>query len=106
MTGVIEPFPNTQTNNIQVATYTGGSVLEWREVEGGDLPEPRFGLRAAVIDNVIHVTGGCDFDFDDNQLTSILIWDSTKESWQHVGDLVVARNIHAAVAVPSSMIGC
>ena len=73
-------------------------------MESGNLPSPRKGLRAAVVDNVIHVTGG--HDADHNELTSILAWDSSTESWQHVGDLAVRRYYHAAVAVPSSLIEC
>ena len=91
------------TFHTQMATYTGGS-LEWRKVESGNLPSPIGYLRAAVVDNVIHVTGGTSGDY--NQLTSILAWDSSTESWQHVGDLAVARIDHAAVAVPHSMIKC
>ena len=90
------------TFHTQVATYTGGSQLEWRQVESGKLPSARDLLRAAVVDNVIHVTGGCDVRH--NYLTSILAWDSSTESWQHVGDLAVPRIDHAAVAVPYSMI--
>ena len=92
----------TDTFHIQVATYTVGS-LEWREVESGNLPTEREYLRAAVIDNVIYVTGGED---DNNYFTSILAWDSSTESWQHVGNLTVGRTGHAAVAVPHSMIEC
>jgi len=94
-----------QFSSTEVATYTeGSSKLEWREV--GNLPSGRNGLRAALVDNVIHVTGGRDYDSGDNDLTSILAWDSSSESWQHVGDLATARNIHAAVGLPSSMIEC
>ena len=72
-------------------------------METGNLPSARYYLRAAV-DNVIHVTGGRDRD--NNYFTSILAWDSSSESWQHVGDLDVGRCFHAAVALPSSMIEC
>ena len=95
------------TFHTQVATYTGGSQLEWRVVKSGNLPSSRKDLRAAVVDNVIYVTGGENGDFD--ELTSILAWDLSTESWQHVGDLSVKRDQHAAVAIPYSMIessGC
>ena len=96
---------NSNSNSIQVATYTGGSILGWREVEGGDLPEARYGLRAAVIDNVIHVTGGRVYiGPDENNPTSILSWDPPTESWQAVGNLAVGRFYHAAPAVASSII--
>ena len=93
----------TDTFHTQVATYTGGNLLEWTEVESGNLPTPRWGLRAALVDNIIHVTGGYGHP---NYFTSILAWNSTKESWQNVSDLAVGRYYHAAVAVPSSMIEC
>ena len=80
--------------------YTGcGSQLEWRET--GHLPTPRIGLRAAVIENHIYVTGGYDWY---NSFTEILRWDPSTESWQHAGDIAVKRFRHAAVAIPSSII--
>ena len=86
----------------QVATYTGVSQLEWREVETGKLPKARYALRAVTVDNIICVTGG--YDESDKNLTSILSWDSSTESWQQAGNLAVRRYFHAAVAVPSSII--
>ena len=87
------------TLTTQVATYTGDSQLVWREEETSQLPLPaRYGLRAAVVDNHIYVTGG---NYDDT--TTILRWDPSTESWQYAGDFAVARQIHAAVAVPSSL---
>ena len=94
------------TFNNQVAKYTAGvNHLEWREVESGKLPQPRGGLRAAMVDNVVYVTGGYD---DDDFFTSMSSWDPTNESWEEAGNLVVRRGSHGAVAVPSSMIesGC
>ena len=85
-----------------MAVYSSGSQLEWREVEGGQLPSPRNGLRAALVDGVLYVTGGDD---GFNSLTSILSWDPVAESWQQAGDLAVGRDFHAAVAVPKSVIG-
>ena len=77
----------------QVAVYSSGG-LHWREVEGGELPSPRSGLRAAMVGDVLHVTGGYDYHI----LTSILAWDPVAESWQDVGELNVARAEHAVVA--------
>ena len=92
----------TDTFHNQVAVYTAGvSQLEWREVESGKLPSPRDGLRAAMVDDVLHVTGGSDGHM---YLTSILSWDPTNESWEEAGNLTVARDGHAAVAIPSSLI--
>ena len=114
----------TNTLCHQVATYTSGSQLEWREVEGGQLPSPRWGLRATLVDNVIFVTGGQidaaygdgdeEDDYDDNdygvdydgQFKKILSWDPLTESWQQAGTLKVGRYGHAAVAIASSIIEC
>ena len=94
-------------NDNQVAVYSSGSQLEWREVEGGQLPtEPRAGLKGTLIGEILFVTGGRDeVDGDLNYLTSILSWDPVAESWQQVGDLAVGRHDHAAVAVSKSVIG-
>ena len=70
-------------------------------METGYLPSPRFGLRAAVVDNLIYVIGGRN---DGNALSSILNWDTVTESWDHAGDLSVARRNHGAVAVPASVV--
>ena len=72
-------------------------------MEGGELPQPRVGLRASLVDDVLFVSGGYDDDY--NNPTSILSWDPVAESWQPVGDLAVGRSHHAAVAVPKSVIG-
>ena len=87
-----------------MAVYSSGSQLEWREVEGGQLPEPRSWLRATSIGDALFVTGG--LHGDDHYLTSILSWDPVAESWQPAGDLAVGRYYHAAVAVPTSLVEC
>ena len=87
-----------------MAVYSSDSQLEWREVEGGQLPSPREGLRATSIGDILHVSGG--LDDNGNYLTSILSWDPVAESWQPSGDLAVARKSHAAVAVPASLVAC
>ena len=89
------------SNDNQVAVYSSGSQLEWREVEGGQLPSAQIGLRATLVGEILFVSGG----YDGNYLTSILSWDPVAESWQPAGDLVVARSYHAAVAIPKSVIG-
>ena len=43
-----------------MAVYFSGSQLEWREVDGGQLPSPREGLRATLVNDVLFVTGGWD----------------------------------------------
>ena len=88
----------------KVAVYTGGSQLEWREVETGKLPSPLAKLRASMIDNTIFVTGGKGND--NSYPTSILLWDMSSESWKSAGNLAKGRYDHAAVAVSSSIISC
>merc|ERR1711874_606747 len=78
-------------SSTEIATYTSSSALSWRIVETGDLPSARQGLRAAVVENVLYVTGGDD----GNDLTAILSWDPVQEKWTHAGDLKVARSYHA-----------
>ena len=85
----------------QVAVYSSGG-FQWREVEGGELPSARYKFRAAMVGDVLHVTGG----YDGNYLTSILAWDPDTESWQDAGELNVARDYHAVVVVPDSIIQC
>ena len=87
-----------------MAVYSSGSHLDWREVEGGQLPSPRFGLRATLVGDLLFGTGG--FDQGGNYLTSTLSWDPVAESWQTAGDLAVARYNHAAVAIPTSLVEC
>ena len=86
-----------------MAVYSSGSQLEWREVEGGQLPSPRKGLKAISIGDVLFISGGYD---GNNFFTSILSWDPVAESWQPAGNLAVARSGHAAVAVPTSFVEC
>ena len=74
-------------------------------MNGGQLPSARRGVKAALIDNIIVITGGRDANHN-IILTSILSWDPVAESWQPVGDLAVGRAYHAAVAVPTSLVGC
>ena len=100
---ILNKFSSKALTN-QVATYTGsGSQLEWREVEGGQLPTPRSSLRAAIVNNILYVTGGRD---GYGRLTSILSWDPLTESWQAAGDLKEGRYWHAAVAIASSIVEC
>ena len=63
----------------------------------------RYQLQAAMVSDVLHVTGGSDRHHD---FTSILAWDPVAESWRDVGDLSVARYDHAIVAIKGSAIKC
>ena len=83
----------------QVAVYSSGG-LQWREVAGGDLPSARSALRAAMVGDALHVTGGVD---GNSILTSILAWDPDTESWTAAGDLAVPRYLHAAVAITGTI---
>ena len=85
-----------------MAVFSSGIQLEWREVEGGQLAQPRRGPRVTLVGDILFVTGG----YDGNDLTSILSWDPVAETWQAAGDLAVARADHVAVAVPESLIDC
>ena len=85
-----------------MAVYSAGSLIVWGEMEGGELPSPRYGLRATVVGDVLYVTSGDD----GNYLTSVLSWNPAGETWQEVGNLAVARDYHAAVAVPTSVVAC
>ena len=87
----------------QVAVYSAGSPLVWREVEHGELPSPRYGLRATVVGDVLYVSGGYD---SNNYLTSVLSWNPAGETWQEVGNLAVGRYYHAAVVVPDAFVSC
>merc|ERR1712110_1073623 len=40
-------------SSTEVAVFSSGGQLEWREVEGGQLPEPRAGLQAFMVDGVL-----------------------------------------------------
>ena len=85
----------------QVAVYSAGSPLVWRE--RGRLPSPRNGLRATVVGDSLYVTGGFN---GYNYLTSVLSWNPAGETWQEVGNLAVGRESHAAVAVPVEFVSC
>ena len=85
-----------------MAVYSGGgSELEWKEVDSGDLPSPRGFLRATLVCNKLYVSGGYELGA---YLTSILSWDPEAETWREAGKLALAREYHAAVAVPTKII--
>ena len=87
-----------------MAVYSAGSPLVWREVEGGDLPTPRRGLRATVVEDALFVSGGMNSNW--NVLSSVLLWKPAGHAWQEVGNLAVARYLHAAVALPATVMDC
>jgi hypothetical protein len=95
---------SSSLSSTEVAVYSSGSQLEWREVEGGQLPSPRRSPQATLVSGILYISGG-NGDHG-NYFTSILSWDPVVESWQQAGDLAVGRSSHAAVAVPASLIEC
>lgn len=74
-------------------------------MEGGRLPEPKFGLQATLVADILYITSGT-YGSEDNPEHSIISWDPVTESWQAAGDLVVGRHWHAAVAIPASDVEC
>ena len=87
---------------LQVAVYSSGSQLQWREIETGQLPEPNDSMRATLLNDIIYISGGHGFP----SKSYILSWDPSTETWKDKGDLTVPRKAHAAVGVPSSIINC
>ena len=87
----------------QTAMYSSGYYGDWM-TSNGQLPRARTGLKAAMINSDLYVTGG--LGTDGTPFTSILYWDPNQRypSWKSAGDLKVARHSHAAVAIPSSII--
>jgi len=109
VTGGTSPgIENGGLSSTEVAIYSSGRQLEWREVEGGELPSNvgsfGFGLEATLVGQTLYVSGGSTANPDFNYSTSILSWDPIAESWQPAGDLAVARHHHATIAVPRSTI--
>ena len=93
VTGGIRDVAVTATT--EVLEY-GGSRQAWREV--GLLPSPRDSLRAGVLGQLLHVTGG---SWEDGVTGEVLLWDSISELWQGTeGALVEARALHAVAKVP------
>ena len=91
-----------------MAVYSEGNQLDWRKVEGGELPTPTCNLRATVVGNILYVTGGAgDGNSDSNNaFDDVLSWDPVEEKWTHVGKLTHKRNFHGGVAVAAAFVGC
>ena len=92
--------------NNQVTFYSSGSELQWRELEGGELPSARFGLRAALVGDLLYVFGGYGDEEDNPErlLSSILYWDQVALTWQEAGQLSKPRAYSAVVSISSSVI--
>ena len=110
-----------------MAVYSHGGELDWRTVEdgnlplarfeillqkyfstSGNLPLPRSGLRATLVDDTLYVTGGyyahrfgeAEEENDFEMVRAVHAWDPVGETWRRVGMTKVERDGHAAVAVP------
>ena len=73
--------------------------LGWTTLETGNLPSARYGLRAAIVNSILYVTGG--YSGADHS-TDALGWDGSR--WFHAGDLAVGKSYHAVVGIPSSIL--
>ena len=94
-----------------MAVYSSGTELVWREVEAGQLPSPRMGSQATLVNGVLFLVGGYShYDYDEDEgpevdlLSAILSWDPVSMSWQEAGRLAVPRADHAAVAVSHEVV--
>ena len=95
-----------------MAVYSSGTELVWREVEAGQLPTPRMGSQATLVNGVLFLVGGYSHDhYDEDEeteevdlLSAILSWDPVSMSWQEAGRLAVPRADHAAVAVSHEVV--
>jgi len=83
----------TYLDSTEILSYPEGTG--WRQA--GALPSPSFGVRAANVDGVLHLTGGWS-DAGDSSL--VFAWDPVSESWKEVGHLSSVRSEHAVAEVP------
>ena len=89
-----------------MAVYSEGNQLDWRKVEGGELPTPTCNLRATVVQNILYVTGGGPHETSISPFDNVLSWDPVGEKWSHVGKLTQQRSFHGGVAAPAAFVGC
>merc|ERR1711988_1805783 len=68
----------------------------WRPA--ADLPSPRWGLRAASLDNKVFLFGGMDSSLSD--LDSILSYEPGTDTWQKTGTMTLPRENHAVAVFP------
>jgi len=102
VTGGLDEAGNILSST-ETAMYSSGYYGDWT-TSNGQLPRARTGLKAAMINSDLYVTGG--IGTDGAPFTSIYYWDPNQRypSWRLAGDLKVPRHSHAAVAMPSSII--
>ena len=79
--------------------------MQWRELEGGQLPSARFGLRAALVGDLLYAFGGYGDEEDNPErlLSSILYWNQMALTWQEACHLSKPRAYSAVVAIQSSV---
>ena len=93
--------PSSTLDTTELFPLTGPGAGSWREA--GLLPSPRYGLRAAKVGELLHVTGGYNADsFSD--MEEILTWDSVSESWSVVGHMETARWSHGVTEVSLAVV--
>ena len=66
-------------------------------------PSPllRFGVRAAMVSSVVHLTGGFSNTGD---LATILAWHPEGEEWEEVGAMEGPRSEHAVTGVSEEVL--
>jgi len=71
----------------------------WRPA--ANLPFPRFGLRAASLDNKVFLFGGSQAgNRSASYLNSILSYEPDTDTWQEAGTMTVGRHGHAVAVFP------
>jgi len=83
----------------EVMDFSDGEMV-WRKV--GELPSARSGFGGANVDELFHVAGGMDENYD--YLKEILLWDPVAENWQAAGEMKAGRWSLAVSEVPLSAV--
>ena len=99
VTGGIDSDDHWQ-DKTDVFDYTIPHAGIWRTA--GRLPSPRYGLRAAMVGDLLHVTGG--YDPDSGDMDEILAWDSVSETWSVAGHMETGRENHGVTEVSLAVV--
>ena len=91
---------NQWQDKTDVFDYTIPHAGSWRA--GGRLPSPRYGLRAAMVGDLLHVSGG--YDPDSGDMDEILAWDSVSETWSVAGHMKTGRENHSVTEVSLAVV--
>ena len=62
-----------------MAFYSAESPPDWREVEGRELPSPRWSVQATVVGKILYLSGGQD---GGDVLTRLLSRNPAGQDWQ------------------------